>query len=197
MTNNTMLEERSNSQCELCKSKDSLQEYDVEKSDNQISSDETSILICQTCLSQIEQKDDINVNHWHCLNDSMWSPVQAVQIVSWRMLTRLNNESWARDLIDMMYLDDEAMSWAKYGSEEISENDAQESIIHKDCNGVTLSQGDTVVVIKDLNVKGSSIVAKRGTAVRGISLVQDNAEQIEGRVSGQQIVILTQFVKKS
>jgi len=46
-------------------------------------------------------------------------------------------------------------------------------------------------------VKGSSMVAKRGTAVRGISLVRDNPEQIEGRVNGQQIVILTKFVKKS
>ena len=60
-----------------------------------------------------------------------------------------------------------------------------------------LEAGDTVTIIKDLNVKGSSMVAKRGTAVRGISLVRDNAEHIEGRVDGQQIVILTKFVKKS
>jgi hypothetical protein len=39
--------------------------------------------------------------------------------------------------------------------------------------------------------------AKRGTAVRGISLVENNAQQIEGKVNGQQIVIFTQFVKKS
>jgi protein PhnA len=53
------------------------------------------------------------------------------------------------------------------------------------------------VLIKDLPVKGSSMVAKRGTAVRSIRLVRDNAEQIEGRVNDQTIVILTQFVKKS
>jgi protein PhnA len=52
-------------------------------------------------------------------------------------------------------------------------------------------------VIKDLDVKGTSFTAKRGTAVRGISLVAGNHEQIEGRVKGQQIVILTKFVKKS
>jgi protein PhnA len=45
-------------------------------------------------------------------------------------------------------------------------------------------------------VKGSSLTAKRGTAVRNISLVPDNPEHIEGRVEGQQIVILTKFVKK-
>jgi len=48
-----------------------------------------------------------------------------------------------------------------------------------------------------LNVKGASFTAKRGTAVRKISLVPDNAAHIEGRVNGQQIVILTEFVKKS
>ena len=52
------------------------------------------------------------------------------------------------------------------------------------------------MLIKDLPVKGAGFTAKRGTAVRGISLVQDNPEHIEGRVEGQRIVILTKFVKK-
>ena len=59
-----------------------------------------------------------------------------------------------------------------------------------------LAQGDTVVLIKDLPVKGANFTAKRGTAVRGISLVLDNPAHIEGRVEGQRIVILTEFVKK-
>ena len=63
--------------------------------------------------------------------------------------------------------------------------------------GAVLSVGDTVTLIKDLSVKGAGFRAKRGTAVRGISLVQDNAGHIEGRINGQQIVILTEFVKKS
>ena len=46
-------------------------------------------------------------------------------------------------------------------------------------------------------VKGANFTAKRGTAVRDISLVADNEAQIEGRVNGQRIVILTKFVKKS
>ncbi|MCF8466543.1 MAG: alkylphosphonate utilization protein [Sneathiella sp.] len=68
---------------------------------------------------------------------------------------------------------------------------------HLDSNGVALSSGDTVILIKDLNVKGAGFTAKRGTAVRSISLVPDNAAHIEGRVEGQQIVILTEFVKKT
>ncbi|MCF8475018.1 MAG: alkylphosphonate utilization protein [Emcibacter sp.] len=68
---------------------------------------------------------------------------------------------------------------------------------HKDSFGAVLQSGDTVTLIKDLNVKGANFTAKRGTAVRNISLVQDNPAHIEGRINGQQIVILTQFVKKS
>lgn len=59
-----------------------------------------------------------------------------------------------------------------------------------------LAVGDNVVLIKDLPVKGAGFTAKRGTPVRGISLVLDNPDHIEGRVEGQRIVILTQFVKK-
>jgi protein PhnA len=74
--------------------------------------------------------------------------------------------------------------------------DAPAAVQHLDANGAILMQGDTVVLIKDLVVKGANFTAKRGTAVRGISLVADNAGQIEGRVEGQRIVILTEFVKK-
>lgn len=71
-----------------------------------------------------------------------------------------------------------------------------DDIVHLDSNGVKLNAGDTVTLIKDLDVKGSSLVAKRGTAVRNIRLSPSNSEHIEGRVEGQNIVILTKFVKK-
>ena len=63
--------------------------------------------------------------------------------------------------------------------------------------GHVLQQGDSVVLIKDLNVKGANFTAKRGTAVRRINLVADNPEHIEGRVNDQYIVILTKYVKKA
>jgi protein PhnA len=124
----------------------------------------------------------------------MWSQVPAVQVMAWRMLTRLSREGWPQDLLDMLYLDDETLVWAQATGEGDSEEDA---VKHIDSNGAVLEAGDTVTLIKDLNVKGANFTAKRGTAVRGISLVADNPEQIEGRVEGQQIVILTKFVKKS
>ena len=70
------------------------------------------------------------------------------------------------------------------------------ALVHKDAYGAVLASGDTVVLIKDLPVKGAGFTAKRGTAVRSISLVHDNAGHIEGRVEGQRIVILTEFVKR-
>ncbi len=187
-----VLKTRSESKCELCTATEELSVYEVPPTSN-ASADE-SILICQTCLDQIENTEKVDIHHWHCLNDSMWSQIPAVQVVAWRMLTRLRSETWAQDLLDMLYLDDDNLAWAKATGEDISDEDI---VKHIDSNGVVLSTGDTVTLIKDLNVKGGGFTAKRGTAVRGISLVADNPEHIEGRVSGQQIVILTKFVKKS
>ncbi|TYP75006.1 PhnA domain-containing protein [Aquimarina intermedia] len=186
------LDKRSNSQCELCAEKENLAAYPVQPT-NGDNLDET-ILICATCSSQIEDPALINPNHWRCLNDSMWSEVPAVQVMAWRMLTLLRAEGWPQDLLDMLYLDEETLTWAKATG---IGNDDDNSLVHLDANGAVLTAGDTVVLIKDLNVKGANFTAKRGTAVRNISLVHDNAEQIEGRVSGQHIVILTKFVKKN
>jgi protein PhnA len=187
------LHERSGSACELCGSTDKLQVYAVVADSNDI---DKNILICNTCLQQILAPDKMDANHWRCLNTSMWSTVPAVQAMAWRVLNELRHEGWPQDLLDMLYLDDETLAWAKTSTRD--DNDAtDEKIVHKDSNGTVLQAGDTVVLIKDLEVKGGGFTAKRGTAVRSISLVENNAQQIEGKVNGQQIVILTQFVKKS
>jgi protein PhnA len=66
----------------------------------------------------------------------------------------------------------------------------------KDSNGNILKDGDTVTVIKDLKVKGSSDVIKRGTKVSGIRLTDDPAE-IDCRVNKTAMVLRTEFVKKA
>jgi len=191
MTIEQALQARSESKCELCGATEDLAVYAVPpSSDNSV---DQSVLLCPTCSSQIDNPEQVDVNHWRCLNDSMWSQVPAVQVLAWRMLNRLRGEGWPQDLLDMMYLDDETLSWAQATGDHLSDD---EVVRHRDSNGAVLEAGDTVTLIKDLNVKGSSLVAKRGTAVRNISLVPDNPEHIEGRVEGQQIVILTKFVKK-
>ena len=180
--------DRSESTCELCTNPDGLSVFLVAPKSKQ--TEEHCALICNTCKTQIEDSEQIDQNHWRCLNESMWSQVPAVQVLSWRMLNQLKGKDWARDLLEMMYLDESTEEWAK----AISTTD--DKIVHVDSNGAVLEAGDTVVLIKDLNVKGASFVAKRGTAVRRISLVHDNPEHIEGKVDGQHIVILTKFVKK-
>lgn len=182
------LQARSNNQCELCSATTNLGIYHVppvlEKSIA------NSIWACDTCVGQIENPDTTNANHWRCLNDSMWSEADAVKVVAWRMLTRLKSEGWPQDLLDMMYLEDEVLGWAKAGNPDTKQK-------HVDVNGVELLAGDSVVLVKDLQVKGSSMIAKRGTAVRRITLDPDNHEYIEGKVDGQKIVIVTKYVKKT
>ncbi len=185
------LVERSGNVCELCSGTSELQAFEVSHIPGEGA--ENHIYSCLTCLNQINEDEPMNPNHWRCLNDSMWSPTPAVQVVAWRILNRIKGEGWPSDLLDMMYMEDQTRAWAKAGLEEESES----AIQHKDSNGAVLASGDTVVLIKDLNVKGANFTAKRGTAVRNISLSHDNPEHIEGRVNGQHIVILTQFVKKS
>ncbi len=182
------LKDRSGSKCEISGSDENLVVYLVEPKTEDIP--ENCILITKSLKGQIENPETTNPNDWRSLSDSMWNENLPVQIVSWRMLARLKNH----DLLDMMYLDEEALEWAKATGEG---EDEEGKIIHKDSNGNILFDGDSVVLIKDLDVKGANFTAKRGAPVHNIKLVFDNADQIEGRVEGQHIVILTQYVKKT
>lgn len=185
------LYERSGSKCELCGSSDDLKIYLTKE---EAMSVDNSVLVCTTCKNQIENVTTTDPNHWRCLSDSMWNENKSVQVVAWRMLNRLRAEGWPQDLLDMMYLDDETLVWAAATGEG---EDEEGKIVHKDSNGNILKDGDSVVLIKDLDVKGANFTAKRGAAVHNIKLVWDNADQIEGRVEGQHIVILTQYTKKT
>lgn len=185
------LNKRAGSQCELCAQTEKLVSYQVPSSPKD--GLESYILACATCVSQFDDAELRDPNHWRCLNDSMWSTVPAVQVMAWRMLQRLKGEGWPQDLLDMMYLDEETLAWASAAGDG---KDTSNALVHRDANGAVLEAGDNVVLIKDLKVKGSSMVAKQGTAVRRISLDHENAEYIEGKVDGQQIVIITKYVKK-
>ena len=68
----------------------------------------------------------------------------------------------------------------------------------RDSNGNVLAEGDSVVVIKDLKVKGSSIPLKQGTLIRNIRLVEDDPTHIEGnaeKIKG--LVLKTFFLRKA
>ncbi|WP_417280718.1 PhnA domain-containing protein [Celeribacter sp.] len=166
-------------QCEICGAGGSLTAVAVQPRSETIN-------LCETCANGLKG-EAVPEGHWQALTTSMWSESDAVKVVSRRLLNRFKDEAWAADALDMLYLEPEVEDWAKAAGPEV---------IHRDSVGAVLSSGDTVVLIKDLPVKGGGFTAKRGTAVRGISLVSDNAGHIEGRVEGQRIVILTEFVKK-
>ncbi|MEE1885635.1 PhnA domain-containing protein [Pedobacter flavus] len=185
------LVERSGSCCELCGSTNDLKVFELKP--DTITNLDNALLACSTCADQINKVQPMDPNHWKCLTNSMWSEVPAIQVIAWRMLSRLKNEAWASDNLDILYLDDEVLEWAKEAGDH---HDQIEIGVHKDSNGMILNDGDSVVVTKTLDVKGSSISAKLGTVVKNIRLVPDNPEQIEGRVEGQLIVILTKYLRK-
>lgn len=189
------LEGRSGNTCELCAATDTLEVqvhlevYEVPDSPKNVK--DTTVFACETCRKQLEGETEVDPKHWRALNDSMWSSVPAVQVVAYRMLDQLRAEGWPVDLMDMMYMEDDTKQWAEDGIQRGAK------IIHKDVNGNILQKGDSIVLIKDLDVKGANFIAKRGTPVRNITLVHDNAAQIEGRANGIYIVILTEYVKKT
>ena len=187
------LQNRSGNTCELCVSSENLAIYEVKPSSTGGGGIDGSLLGCAICIEQIENPETTDANHWRCLNDSMWSEFRAVKVIAWRILSRLRKEGWPQDLLDMLYLEDDDLRFAKETGEHLEE---AEKIIHRDANGAILQAGDSVVLIKDLKVKGSSLVAKQGTAVRRISLDHENAKYIEGKVGPTQIVIITDYVKK-
>lgn len=186
------LQKRSNDVCELCGSAEANTAYAIPSSPGNKA--EHHVWICPTCAAQMENIATADANHWRCLNDSIWSEVPAVKVISWRMLHKLKHLDWVPDLLDIAYLDDDTLEWAKASGDDANPDDA---IKHLDCFGAVLQNGDNVVLTKTLDVKGATFSAKVGTVVRKIHLVADNPEQIEGKVNGSLIVILTKYVRKS
>lgn len=186
------LQIRSGNECELCKATDSLKVFAVPKAPADIR--DIEIHACADCIAQIEKKADLDKAHWqNLLGVAMWSEVPAVQVIAWRMLNRFRQESWAADNIDMMYLDEAYLAWAKASGDH--ESDATVDL-HRDCNGAQLNAGDSVVLIRSLDVKGSTVNAALGTVVKSIKLDANDTGYIEGKIEGQSIVIKTIYVKK-
>lgn len=181
--------QRSDNKCELCGSTEQLAPLAVEPSDGSL---DKSIVVCETCRSQIADQNSMDVNHWRCLNDSMWSQEPAVQVMAYRQLFALiaKGETWAQDSLDMLYLDPEVEKWAKLG---LPDEDAEPTL---DVNKTPLQAGDSVTLVKDLVVKGANFTAKQGTLVKNISLTS-NPKHIEGKVNGSQIVIISEYCKKA
>lgn len=184
-----LLTERSGGKCELCSIQAHLFAFSVEPSNDDL---DTSLYLCGTCIGQIEDQSSMDVNHWRCLNDSMWSQEPPVQVMAFRQLHGLvaMGETWATDSLDILYLEQSVEKWAKQG---LPDPDAEPTL---DFNKAVLKVGDNVTLAKDLVVKGANFTAKQGTVVRGIRLTS-NPKHIEGKINGSMIVIIADYCKKA
>ena len=100
--------------------------------------------------------------------------------------------------LENTYADGALFICADCGHEWATGDGGGDALVVRDSNGNVLAAGDTVTVIKDLKVKGSSIPLKQGTVIRNIRLVEDDAEHIEGnseKIKG--LVLKTCFLKKA
>lgn len=181
---NEALKKRSQDVCELCNTETALHEYTVSpKSDESINN---QVVLCANCLSKL---DDQHAGfYWRCVEGSIWSAEPSVQALSYRIAYHFKNEEWASNLLSSIDLDENVIQWAMSAFEKVK--------VHTDAFGNMLSNGDNVVLTQALDVKGTNFTASKGTVVKKIKLVQDNHEQVEGRINEQTIVILTKFVKK-
>jgi len=132
-------------------------------------SEEQSVYVCANCKGQIGS-GELDEAHFNCLNDAMWSEVPAVKAISYILWNKLGRS----DMLDMMYM-----------------------VVFRDANGVELHAGDSIVILKDLDVKGAGFTAKRGTTVTRITLPNDMDDHVEGRVNGTKIYLKTEFIKKA
>lgn len=176
---------RADHRCELCGATDGLAAHPVP--DAPTDDTDGAVLLCGTCRAQQDPSATLDAPHWFCLQESAWSAVPAVQVTAWRMLMRLELP-WATDLAGQLWMDDDVRAWAEAGR-------GLDAPIVVDSNGATLSDGDSVTLIKDLVVKGAGFTAKRGTLVKNIRL-GDDPTHVEGRVHKQAIYLKTAFLKR-
>jgi len=165
--------------CVLCGSNENVENYEF--------SSGHSVALCGVCREQIEN-DTLDEAHFNCLNDAMWSEDSDVKVLTYVLWSKLGRA----DMTDMMYLEEDEKALA----DGILAADANKVVV-KDANGVELKAGDSVVILKDLDVKGAGFTAKRGTTVRNISIPQDVEGHVEGRVNGTKIYLKTEFLKKA
>ncbi len=105
---------RSRSHCELCgKNGVKLDVYELLPFEEEPFVD-GCIFICDGCRKQILEPKKMIPTHWRCLNNALYSEVPAVQVMSFRILRRLEKtgERWATELLEHAYLDPGLEDWA-------------------------------------------------------------------------------------
>jgi protein PhnA len=72
----------------------------------------------------------------------------------------------------------------------------EDELIVKDCNGNRLQNGDSVILIKSLPVKGTSVTLKKGMVIKNIKLTDDDGE-VDCKADKMRVVLKTEFLKKA
>lgn len=195
------LSARASGRCELCGSEDDLGVHELALSATSPEpAIERSVLACAVCRAQLDGDAPLDAKHWFCLQEAAWSEVPAVKVTSYGLLAQLRSvgeAGWAGELLDQLYLDEDTAAWAesvaKAAGPDQDQGEGRPRTV--DSNGVELADGDSVTLIKDLDVKGANFVAKRGTMVKGIRLTDDPGH-VEGRVNKVALVLKTEFLKR-
>lgn len=191
MTLESDLFDRADRKCELCASAGDLAPLDVVPHPG-LPSLETHVLACGACRTGVLDPAAGAASRWYGLRESVWSEHAAVKVLAYRVLKALPGEGWALDLLGKMYMDDDSIAWANAG---VSEDD-DAVLAARDSNGTELHDGDSVTLIKDLDVKGAGFTAKRGTLVKSIATTGD-PKYVEGNVNGIRIVLIAAYLKKA
>lgn len=178
------LQSRCDNTCELCSTAPPVSGFAVSPKEEGDAAHE--VAVCAACAGRIEKAD--TTDYWRCLEGAIWNPEPAVQALSYRLLHRCGAD-WSEQILHSVDWDEAVVDWAMSAFQQADQ--------HLDAFGNKLENGDTVVLTENLNVKGTSFSAPKGTVVKKIRLVHDNTDQIEGKINEQTIVILTKFVRKS
>jgi protein PhnA len=105
------LTRRSRSSCELCSADHTrLRIFEVAPIP-ETPSIHHCVFVCETCHSQLISHSKLDGDHWRCLHTAAWSIIPAIQVTAVNLLTRLQNELWARLLLEQIYLPPEVEDW--------------------------------------------------------------------------------------
>lgn len=180
------LTERAAGRCELCLGADPAVVFEV----GPRTGDEAAVALCADCAAALDAPGPLSGGpRWRGLTESIWSEHAAVSVLAFRALGRLSSEGWAVEALAGAYLDEDRAAWAE------AEGAPEAGPVVTDSNGAQLFDGDSVTLIKDLDVKGGGFTAKRGTLVKNIRL-GDDPTHVEGKVNGSAIYLKTVFLKK-
>ncbi|HSW13235.1 MAG TPA: zinc ribbon domain-containing protein YjdM [Solimonas sp.] len=97
---------------------------------------------------------------------------------------------------ELMICPDCGHEWSAVAAAAAAPAEDSDVLVVKDAHGNLLADGDTVILIKDLKLKGSSTVIKGGTKIKGIRLVSGDHE-LDCRADGMSVMLKAQYVKKA